>query len=307
MAKDYKPLDLLSKEQLKEIREKKDWINVVSISLNWLQIIFSMALFFYFPNVLTFLLAVIIIGSRQFALAVLAHDGAHNLLFSNEKINDFASQWFCAFPLFSDNRPYRPYHLAHHRFTESENDPDLSLSAPFPITKASFRRKVIRDLTGQTGFKRYSIALKSIFSSEADNFAGRIKKISDKISGFFISNLVIFSLIAIFSHWSIYFLLWWIPAFTYYSLIVRVRNIAEHSVTPGDTNLNNTRTTKASLLTRYLLVPHHVNFHLEHHLFTNCPWYNLPKVHEMLKGEPLRDKMCIEESYFSVLRKATSG
>ena len=307
MAKDYKPLDLLSKEELKVIRKKSDWINVVSISLNWLQIVAAMALFFYFPNVLTFLLSVIVIGSRQFALAVLAHDGAHNLLFSNEKINDFVSQWFCAFPLFSDNRPYRPYHLAHHRFTESENDPDLRLSAPFPITKASFRRKVIRDLTGQTGFRRYSIALKSIFSSEADNFAGRIKKISDKIGGFFISNLVIFSLITIFSHWSIYFLLWWIPAFTYYSLIVRIRNIAEHSVTPGDTNLNNTRTTKASLLTRYLLVPHHVNFHLEHHLFTNCPWYNLPKVHEMLKGEPLRDKMCIEESYFSVLRKATSG
>jgi fatty acid desaturase len=307
MAKDYKPQDLLSKEQLKIIRKKRDWINVVSISMNWLQILAAMALFFYFPNVLTFLLSVIVIGSRQFALAVLAHDGAHNLLFSNEKINDFVSQWFCAFPLFSDNRPYRPYHLAHHRFTESENDPDLSLSAPFPITKASFRRKVIRDLTGQTGFRRYSIALKSIFSSEADNFAGRIKKISDKISGFFISNLVIFSLITIFSHWSIYFLLWWIPAFTYYSLIVRIRNIAEHSVTPGETNLNNTRTTKASFLTRYLLVPHHVNFHLEHHLFTNCPWYNLPKVHEMLKGEPLRDKMCIEKSYFSVLRKATSG
>ncbi|HHZ84305.1 MAG TPA: fatty acid desaturase [Gammaproteobacteria bacterium] len=307
MAKDYKPQDLLSKEQLKIIRKKRDWINVVSISMNWLQILAAMALFFYFPNVLTFLLSVIVIGSRQFALAVLAHDGAHNLLFSNEKINDFVSQWFCAFPLFSDNRPYRPYHLAHHRFTESENDPDLSLSAPFPITKASFRRKVIRDLTGQTGFRRYSIALKSIFSSEADNFAGRIKKISDKIGGFFISNLVIFSLITIFSHWSIYFLLWWIPAFTYYSLIVRIRNIAEHSVTPGETNLNNTRTTKASFLTRYLLVPHHVNFHLEHHLFTNCPWYNLPKVHEMLKGEPLRDKMCIEKSYFSVLRKATSG
>ena len=307
MAKDYKPLDLLSKEQLKEIREKKDWINLVSISVNWLQIIFTMALFFYFPNVLTFLLAVVVIGSRQFALAVLAHEGAHNLLFSNEKMNDFASQWFCAFPIFSDNRPYRPYHLTHHRFTESENDPDISLSAPFPITKASFRRKVIRDLTGQTGFKRYSIALKSIFSSEADNFKGKIKKISDKISGFLITNLVIFSLITILSHWSIYFLLWWIPAFTYYSLIVRIRNIAEHSVTPGETNLNNTRTTKASFLTRYLLVPHHVNFHLEHHLFTNCPWYNLPKVHEMLKGEPLRDKMCIEKSYFSVLRKATSG
>ena len=307
MAKDYKPQDLLSREQLKVIREKRDWINVVSIAFNWLQIIGAMFLFFYFPSVLTFLLCVVVIGSRQFALAVLAHDGAHNLLFSNEKINDYASQWFCAFPIFSDNRPYRPYHLTHHRFTETENDPDLSLSAPFPITKASFRRKVFRDLTGQTGFRRYSIALKSIFSSEADEFLGKIKKISDKIGGFLITNLIIFSIIAFFSHWLLYFVLWWIPAFTYYSLIVRIRNIAEHSVTPGENNLNNTRTTKASLLTRYLMVPHHVNFHLEHHLFTNCPWYNLPKVHGMLKEVSFRDKMCIEDSYFSVLKKATSG
>ena len=72
MAKDYKPLDLLSKEELKIIRKKRDWINVVSISLNWLQIFAAMALFFYFPNILTFLLSVVVIGSRQFALAVLA-------------------------------------------------------------------------------------------------------------------------------------------------------------------------------------------------------------------------------------------
>ena len=307
MAKDYKPSDLLSKNQLNEIRRKRDWINVFFLFLNWVQIAGAIALFFFFPNLFTFLLSVVIIGSRQFALAVLAHEGAHNLLFANDKINDLASQWFCAFPIFSDNRPYRPYHLAHHRFTEKENDPDLSLSAPFPITKASFRRKVIRDLTGLTGIKRYSIALKSIFSSEADDFVGKAKKISDKIGGFLITNVVIFSLITIFSHWSYYFLLWWIPAFTYYSLIVRIRNIAEHSVTPGETNLNNTRTTKASLLTRYLMVPHRVNFHLEHHLFTNCPWYNLPKVHGMLKEVSFRDKMCIEDSYFSVLKKATSG
>ena len=43
------------------------------------------------------------------------------------------------------------------------------------------------------------------------------------------------------------------------------------------------------------------------YLFTNCPWYNLPKVHAMLKDQPYSDKMCIENSYFSVLKKATSG
>ena len=99
-----KPLEVISKEQYEEIKEKQDWRNVLSISSNWLQMSSAMALFFFYPNVLTFLVALVIIGSRQFALAVLAHDAAHNLLFSNNKVNDWAGQWFCAYPIFQDNR-----------------------------------------------------------------------------------------------------------------------------------------------------------------------------------------------------------
>ena len=138
-----KPLEVISKEQYEEIKEKQDWRNVLSISSNWLQMSAAMALFFFYPNVITFLVALVIIGSRQFALAVLAHDAAHNLLFENNKVNDWAGQWFCAYPIFQDNRVYRPYHLKHHRHTETEDDPDLVLSSPFPITKKSFIRKII--------------------------------------------------------------------------------------------------------------------------------------------------------------------
>ena len=73
MERDYKPSDLLSKEELKEIRKKRDWINFISIPFNWVQIFSAFLLFYYFPNILTSLLAVIVIGSRQFALSVLAH------------------------------------------------------------------------------------------------------------------------------------------------------------------------------------------------------------------------------------------
>ncbi|WP_254306062.1 hypothetical protein [Sphingopyxis sp. BSNA05] len=48
------------------------------------------------------------------------------------------------------------YHLTHHRFTQQSEDPDLGLSAAFPTTPASMKRKVIRDLTGQTFFKQRS-------------------------------------------------------------------------------------------------------------------------------------------------------
>ena len=122
----------------------------------------------------------------------------------------------------------------------------------------------------------------------------KISKTSNKLYGFLISNFLIFILISTTMHWSIFFLLWWLPSFTYYSLIIRIRNISEHAVTPGNNHFDNTRTTKSTFLTRFLMVPHNVNYHLEHHLFTRCPWYNLPKAHQMLIENGHLEKMCIE-------------
>ena len=302
-----KPLEVISKEQYEEIKEKQDWRNVLSISSNWLQMFSAMVLFFFYPNVLTFLVALVIIGSRQFALAVLAHESAHNLLFANNKVNDWAGQWFCAYPIFQDNRVYRPYHLKHHRHTETEDDPDLVLSSPFPITKRSFVRKVFRDLLGITGVKRYWGSLSSIFRTKGETVFNKISKTSNKLHGFLISNLIIFILISTTMHWSLFLLLWWLPSFTYYSLIIRIRNISEHAVTPGNNDFDNTRTTKSTVLTRFLMVPHNVNYHLEHHLFTRCPWYNLPKAHSMMIENGYEDKMCLETSYKNVLLKAMSA
>ena len=302
-----KPSEILNKFQLSEIRQKSDMRNIIALLFDWGMMALGISLFYLFPNFLTFLISTVIIGSRQFALAVLAHDGAHHLLFKNAKINDFVSQWFCAYPVFQDNRVYRPYHLKHHRFTETENDPDISLSAPFPITKKSFARKVIRDLSGITGYNRYSSVVKGILKTEASSSMTKITKIWDKSRGFLITNSFIFLLISYFSHWSLFFMLWWFPAFTYYSLIIRIRNIAEHCVTPGNTEFDNTRTTRASYLIRFLLAPHRVNFHLEHHLFMVCPWYNLPKAHSMMIENGYQDKMCFEESYRNVLAKAVSA
>ena len=304
---DVKPLDVISEEQYEEIKAKQDWRNVLSISSNWLQMAAAMVLFYFYPNAITFLIALVIVGSKQFALAVLAHDAAHNLLFTSNKVNDWIGQWFCAYPIFQDNRVYRPYHLKHHRHTETEEDPDLVLSSPFPITKRSFTRKVFRDLTGWTGVRRYGGSLISIFKTKGDNLINKISKTSNKLYGFLISNLLIFILISTTMHWSIFFLLWWLPSFTYYSLIIRIRNISEHAVTPGNNHFDNTRTTKSTFLTRFLMVPHNVNYHLEHHLFTRCPWYNLPKAHQMLIENGHLEKMCIENSYREVLRKAAGA
>ena len=94
---------------------------------------------------LTFLLAVMLIGARQLGMAILVHDAAHGALFRNRKLNDWVSDWLLAFPVLTDTKAYRAYHLEHHKYVQQPKDPDIGLSAPFPITKSSFRRKLWRD------------------------------------------------------------------------------------------------------------------------------------------------------------------
>ena len=126
--------DFLNEDQLIAVRQRVTWKGVALIAHAWALILGSIALVAWWPNPLTFLLAVGIIGSRQLGLAILMHDGAHGCLSADEKINLTLSQWFCAYPIFAETRAYRRYHLQHHARTQQEDDPDLILSAPFPIT-----------------------------------------------------------------------------------------------------------------------------------------------------------------------------
>ena len=144
--------DIMSEQELIEVRTRTAWKSVALIAHAWTLILGSIAMVAVWPNPLTFLLAVAIIGSRQLGLAILMHDGAHGCLSKNEKLNLLLSQWFCAWPVFAETQAYRRYHLQHHARTQQEDDPDLILSAPFPITRPSYRRKFWRDVSGQTGY-----------------------------------------------------------------------------------------------------------------------------------------------------------
>ena len=118
--------------------------------------------------------ALFLIGGRQLGLSIVMHDAAHGLMHPNRKINNMLGQ-FAGAATGSDLHAYRAYHLTHHKYTQQPEDPDLSLSAPFPTSPASMRRKVFRDLTAQTFFKQRShqftkawIGLKAILRGDQD-------------------------------------------------------------------------------------------------------------------------------------------
>src|SRR5260221_11458298 len=97
--------------------------------------------------------------------------------------------------------------------------------------------------------------------------------------------------------------MWLLPLVTWYQLISRIRNIAEHAVVPdNDDPLRNTRTTYANHLERLLLAPYWVNYHLEHHLFMFVPCWRLPTAHRALVFAGGRNKMELQPGYLAVLR-----
>ena len=151
-AKRIRPLDLFSREEWEHVSRRSDLLGLGMVVHAWVVIGLAMAAAIWQPWLI--ILAVPIIGARQLGLAVLMHEAAHGGLSQNKTLNHFFGHWLSGAPIGGSLKAYRPYHLQHHKYAQQPEDPDLILSAPFPITKTSLRRKIIRDLTGQTFYKQ---------------------------------------------------------------------------------------------------------------------------------------------------------
>ena len=301
-----KPNEILFSSEIEYLRKKSSFMGILLVVHAWAIIFTSVFLFVMLPNIFTFLFAIIIISGRQLGLAILMHEGAHGLLTNNVKINNFISQFFCAFPMGVDTYDYRHYHLKHHRHTQNKDDPDLILSSPFPISKKSFIRKIIRDLSGITGVKqRLEGLIKTIKKNSDRNNGKEVSGFKNKnsIYGILLSQLLIFSSMSLIGPWWLYFTFWILPSMTIFQLLYRIRNIAEHAVVKTNCDdFNNARTTYASFFERVLVAPYYVNYHLEHHLFMFVPCYKLKKAHQMLLKNKYRERMEIKSGYTSLLK-----
>jgi fatty acid desaturase len=291
----------LSREDIAELLKMNDLRSWASVATNWGMTFAAMALVAAWPNPLTVIAALIVIGGRQLGGAVLMHEASHRSLFSSRAVNDWVGQWLCAYPIWTDLETYRPYHLQHHAHTGTERDPDLGLIAPFPITAASLRRKVLRDLSGRTGLKFARAAFRRTFG-RLDNRESRRAAI-----GVATTNGVLLAGLAALGHAELY-LLWAGAWLTTYTLVTRIRAIAEHALTPDqDDPLRNTRTTVLSWWERLFIAPNGVNYHLEHHLLMTVPHYRLPEMHRLLRERGVLEHACIETGgYAAILRNAAS-
>jgi len=257
---------------------------------------------------------VAVIGTRQLGLAILMHEAAHGGLSPDQRVNDFLGHWLCAVPVGASLQAYRPYHLAHHKYAQQAEDPDLVLSAPFPVSRASLRRKIVRDLTGQTFFRqRVLFALGGLRSSGAGGDSGAEDAGGAVVTGqsvvpFLLVNAALLLVLAFAGVWWAYLVLWLLPMATWFPLVTRLRNIAEHACVEGSDAdpFRAARTTHVAWWERALIAPYWVNFHAEHHLFMHVPCWKLPALHRAVRNKPQGERMEVAGGYGDVLKSAAS-
>jgi fatty acid desaturase len=311
----------LSPEEIKDFVTPNNVRGFFSVAVTWSVIAGAFTLLAYFPtNPFAWAISLVLLGGRHLGLSILMHECAHQSLFATAWLNDFIGQWFCAAPEWQRLHAYRAHHFKHHARTSLEDDPDLVLTDPFPTSKTSLIRKFARDVTGLAYFRRvaalllmdagvlaYTASTGAKYVEPRPSPAQMIRNLIANFGPVLITNSILFGLLAASGNAWLYGV-WVLSWATTFSLFVRIRSIAEHAVTEHSTNpLKNTRTTNANVLARLTVAPHHVNFHLEHHLLPKVPHYKLIELHKVLRARGAYADATHAQGYFEVLQQAVTS
>jgi fatty acid desaturase len=315
---------VLSREQWNALQRRSLPRAAWALCVNWGLVVASFALAIAWPNPLGVLGAMALLGGRQLGLGILMHDCAHRGFLPSTTANDWVGQWLCAAPVFADLDVYRRYHMTHHRHAGTEQDPDLPNYRGYPVSRASFARKVLRDLAALTGL-RSALGLGLLYAradpcSVEVGYSYRRKAGADRAKqsiGHLLWNLrrvLLVQAIGFATLWALghpmAYLLWPASWLTSYMLFSRIRNAAEHGGLPGTMSTDqwrNTRSVRAGWLARLTVAPNHVNWHFEHHVAPTVPGYHLRALHRALSRQALSHPLPLWPGYGAVVRSLVRG
>ena len=243
-------------------------------------------------------IAAFVLMGRAFALLlILMHEAAHRLLFSNHRANDLVGRWLLAHPGLTPFDVYRRGHMAHHKDELGPDEPDRGLYDPYPVTRASLRRKLARDLFFVSGWKN----LRPLFS------AMRRRSSRPVAVQIFVVQLVIAGLFTAFGRPELYLFLWLAPWLTVWRVLNRLRAIAEHGgMTRSDDRRRTTHHVRQGLLPRFWIVPYNTGWHLAHHVDIGIPFRHLPTLHRELEDAGWVTPELTSPTYRSLWRRLSS-
>ena len=109
--------------------------NALSVAAVWFWVALIIGGAVWIDQWWSYLIAFVLMGPMYARFAILMHEAAHKLLFTNKRWNDWIGKWVVAYPVFTPVQLYRRVHFAHHKDEFGPDEPDIAFYAPYPCTR----------------------------------------------------------------------------------------------------------------------------------------------------------------------------
>lgn len=288
-------------------------ITIRWIVFDWLFILATALFCHYFFHPALYIITVLLIGGRISGLGVLQHEAVHFRLHPNRKLNDWISDLFAAWPLGFSTDSYRAIrHFPHHRSIGLKDDPhrwqtyENNDDWVFPKKKTRLIIQLIKVML--LGPIDFAISFSRSLTYSPKKYPS---KLSYTIRILYYSLLLGCCIAFPQFGWGVV-IYWLIPLLLWYPVLKEWRLMAEHFGISKEADLHGdgTRTTVIGWFGKTFLVPHNLNYHVEHHQYPSVPFFNLPKLHDIMLDNSEGDGFHITYGYdrvFSELTATTSN
>ncbi len=274
-------LDFIDRQELRALSQLKPWRTAFAMLLDWAIIFAAIVVGELIGNWFIWAIAIAVIAGRMHAFGVIMHEFAHYRFIKNKQLSDWVGDIFLAWPIGTTVAAYRSNHLAHHRYANTDKDPDWTVKLGTRIYTFPQEMRV-----AVLNFFGYFVAVSSIRDMrmafprlQNDDSSSRLR-LFVRLGYYGVLGVAI-----IYSGYLVLYIFYWvIPYFTLFFLILYIRSVAEHF---GDTmdyssEMSGTRTVIPHFWETWFFCPHNINFHIEHHLYPSVPYYNLPALSDAL-------------------------
>jgi fatty acid desaturase len=283
---------ILTRDDLQRLTRLEPRIVIRDTLIDWAVIIAAWTMVALHPAWWTVLIAIVVVGTQYYALAIVGHDGLHRRLFEQRWWNDLWNDLMIMGPICAITRINRTNHIKHHLVTCLPGDPD--------------RHKYLHDhKDGTFRYMFFLSGLQSIAHTVANIYvrpgpagprstgANDVGKRDD--ARYTARDLAIIvgwqaALIGGLSYaigWWAYPVLWLVPVYLFAYRADLVRVFCEHSMQMPDVDADRRKrmvTITSNALERRFFAPRNMNFHTAHHLWPSIPYYHLPEADRLIRA-----------------------
>ena len=225
-------------------------------------------------------------GASLHGISLFTHEGVHGALATRPLVNRLLAA-VCAWPVLQNFAAYKVLHLRHHADLGGPGDPDHYpnyASWPLVVWLMHWGRLLL-------GYPAYITAI-PILGWRKATWAERrwiALEVAAVVAG------MVAAVLWVPTPWLVH---GWLIPMVFINTLVNIRGMSQHTLLPeAEHAFRGSRTILCGPVVRFFMC--NENFHLEHHLHPRVPWYNLPRVHALLREELGEQRAPLIPSYSS--------